>query len=111
MDPLETARQSIPLWVRYGPLWLGPIAAFVMVYLAAWLGAAIAARPLRKSGDAHWTEQARLAYPLRFTFGFLPFVLTAFAAALRLVDPLGPLASVSTWVEEATSSRRPPRRL
>jgi Zn-dependent protease with chaperone function len=47
------------------------VAAFLLTILANWIGLI----PLKRAKNAHWTEQARLVWPIRFTAAINVFVV------------------------------------
>ena len=58
-------RALLPPWVLHGPLLYWPVGAFLLSLTATWVVLRLALRPLRREPDAHWTERARLAFPVR----------------------------------------------
>lgn len=92
MTALEQARDLLPAWVGWAPLVYLPVVA-----LLSWAFSAAAAglmlRPLRKLGDAHWTERARLAFPARAVAMTCVFVSPGVAAPLQLLYS-GPVSRI-----------------
>jgi Zn-dependent protease with chaperone function len=81
MDALAAARAMLPPWVPIIGVVPPLLVALVGSLAVATLGRRIAGRP--EQTDAHWSERARLAYPLRMTAGalivFNPLVFGAMA--------------------------------
>jgi Zn-dependent protease with chaperone function len=97
MDPIASARAVLPAWAAAAGLLYWPAAVFLIGWTAAWLVSSVGLRPLRRLPDAHWTERARIGYPVR--------VVLAVCLAIALVLPtsLGrsvesPFAVVPGWL-------------
>lgn len=65
MDPVTSVRELLPAWT----LWLNlPVAialGFVLGALGTWLPTRPGLKAFRAAAGAHWTERARLAWPVR----------------------------------------------
>lgn len=94
-DPLgavAAARDLLPWWARFADvLWLVP-GALALGSASTWAGTRFASGPLRRSGDPHWVERARLSYPA-LAVAALFSVLPAAALAMLAWQPTGWIAA------------------
>jgi Zn-dependent protease with chaperone function len=89
MTGVEAAHGLLPAWVVWVSLLLYVPGAFVVSLLATWLGAAVAAGPLRRARDLPWAERARLAYTARAAARGNTLFLTVVHATCGFI--LGPI--------------------
>ncbi|NOY90362.1 MAG: M48 family metalloprotease [Deltaproteobacteria bacterium] len=124
MDPLEAAREILPAWVIWGPLYsyLPLIFVWALVFTAA--GAALGGLPPARTQEEapnSWVERARRAYPARLGTALLATFLPLFAAMIAWLFagyllPIGSaglatLAFVSAWLGCAVVRYRVERRI
>jgi Zn-dependent protease with chaperone function len=82
MDAFESARSALPAWTGFAGLLYWPAAVFALSLLVAWGISFAGLRPLRRAARKkialHWTERARVSYPVRVALGvgfFIAFLL------------------------------------
>jgi Zn-dependent protease with chaperone function len=97
VDVFGEARAHLPAWVGWGTLAVHAGAAFILSAAGTLVAAAIASLPLRRLKETHWTQRARLVFPVRVAamMGIIIFPLF-FGAASLLYD--GPLALLG-WMQ------------
>jgi Zn-dependent protease with chaperone function len=101
MDAFATARSALPAWTGFAGLLYWPAAIFVISFLVAWgisfAGLRRLRRAARRKVALHWTERARVSYPVRVTLGVGFFVV--FLVPLVLSSSFqSPFARTPGWL-------------
>jgi len=92
MTAVATVRELLPFWVVWGPLLFYVPAALLLSLIFAWLCTALAMGPLRRTGEIHWVERARLAHTPTFVAGWLlVFLPLSFVCCVLLAQSLTPI--------------------
>jgi Zn-dependent protease with chaperone function len=89
VTPEEAAHAFLPAWTGPAALLFWGAWSFVFSVVATRLVAILPLRAFRRLGDAHWTEQARVAHPLRQVLGaslIAPVLMAGFEVG-RLAGP------------------------
>ncbi|GAB4202848.1 MAG: hypothetical protein OHK0013_16490 [Sandaracinaceae bacterium] len=95
MSALDLLVASLPTWVRWGPSVAYPTLALGTIVPLTWLLEAWLLRPFRAlPSEAHWSERARLGFPVRVrlvSWAFTATILVAMAWVLWLgrLTPVG----------------------
>jgi Zn-dependent protease with chaperone function len=104
MQPIDAVRNFLPFQVVWGPVLFVLPLTFLLSFLSAWIGAAVALGPFRQAEGQTWVERARLGYPARCVAArtgvllpLLVFVLVLFQVGPVCPVPPGVLALLS-WL-------------
>ncbi len=97
-DAIVAARAFLPVWVVWSPVASFAVGALLGGVLAA-AAVAFASRPLRRlSPDVHWTERARLVFPVRRSLALALMVGLIASGPLTVGGPLSRPGALGRWI-------------
>jgi Zn-dependent protease with chaperone function len=124
MDPgaLQALRGELPVWIGLAPLLIWAPAAWLLGRWTTALAGRVAIGPWRRlTHDAHWTDRARLAWPVRLVTAFCALLVPALLGVLAVraggelaLLPhavLVPVVATCAWLGSATARLRAGREL
>lgn len=92
MTPDEAAHAFLPAWTGPAALLFWGVWSFVFTLIAARLATLLPLVALRRMPDAHWTERARLAHPLKQALA-ISLVTPLLMAAFEVGQVAGPFTA------------------